>query len=108
MKNIQGEWELSDKSFSKMLDLQDSKQQSETQPTDEVQQNKEELSMIKENKMESIISTDPPEQSPTSEQETEPEGPKNGVFIRRPKGMSFDEFKKFCIKKFREAGLIKD
>lgn len=32
----------------------------------------------------------------------------NGVFIRRAKGQSFEEFKKVCIQRFREAGLIKD
>lgn len=30
------------------------------------------------------------------------------VFIRRAKGMDFEEFKKVCIKQFIEAGLIKD
>jgi len=33
---------------------------------------------------------------------------KNGVFLMRAEGQSFEEFKEFCIKKFREAGLIKD
>jgi len=31
-----------------------------------------------------------------------------GVFIRRAKGMPFEEFKEFCIKRFREAGIIKE
>ena len=33
---------------------------------------------------------------------------KNRVFLMRAEGQSFEEFKEFCIKKFREAGLIKE
>ena len=31
-----------------------------------------------------------------------------GVFLMKAKGQSLEEFKKFCIKRFREAGLITD
>ena len=30
----------------------------------------------------------------------------NGVFITRAKGMPFEEFKKVCIQRFREAGML--
>jgi hypothetical protein len=33
---------------------------------------------------------------------------KKAVFIQRAEGMSFEEFKKACIKRFREAGLLQD
>ena len=33
--------------------------------------------------------------------------PKNGVFLKRGKGQSFDEFKKVCIQRLIDAGLIK-
>ena len=33
---------------------------------------------------------------------------KNGVFLMRAEGQSFEEFKEYCIKKFKEAGLIKE
>ena len=29
------------------------------------------------------------------------------VFLRRAEGQSFEEFKEVCIKRFKEAGLIK-
>lgn len=32
----------------------------------------------------------------------------NGIFIQKAEGMSFEEFKEYCVKKFREAGIIKD
>ena len=34
--------------------------------------------------------------------------PGGGVFILRANGQSIEEFKKICIQRFREAGLIKD
>jgi hypothetical protein len=40
------------------------------------------------------------------ERQPESSPAKNGVFIRRAKGMPFPEFKEFCIKRFREAGII--
>ena len=33
---------------------------------------------------------------------------KNGVFLKRGKGQSFDEFKKVCIQRLIDAGLIKE
>jgi hypothetical protein len=33
---------------------------------------------------------------------------KNGVFIMKAKGQSLEEFKKFCIRRFVEAGIIRD
>jgi hypothetical protein len=33
--------------------------------------------------------------------------PEKAVFMKRAEGQSFEEFKKACIKRFREAGLIK-
>ena len=32
---------------------------------------------------------------------------RNGVFLKRGKGQSFDEFKKVCIQRLIDAGLIK-
>jgi len=43
-----------------------------------------------------------------SDQQPESSSPSKGVFIQRAKGQSFEEFREFCIKRFREAGLIKD
>lgn len=45
---------------------------------------------------------------PPAESEQQTQTPKNGVFIMRAKGHSFEEFKEFCIKQFREAGLLAD
>jgi hypothetical protein len=33
---------------------------------------------------------------------------RNGVFLMRAKGQSLEEFKKVCIKLFRERGIIRD
>lgn len=33
---------------------------------------------------------------------------KNGVFLMRAPEMPFEEFKEYCVKRFREAGLIKN
>lgn len=43
-----------------------------------------------------------------SEQQPPVETSAKAVFIRRAPGMSFEEFKEFCIKRFREAGLLTD
>lgn len=43
-----------------------------------------------------------------SEQQTPDETSPKAVFIRRAKGMSFEEFKKVCIAQFRAAGLLAD
>ena len=44
----------------------------------------------------------------TSEQKTQSTNSRKPVFLMRGEGQSWEEFKKFCIKRFREAGLIKD
>jgi hypothetical protein len=53
----------------------------------------------------------------TTDQSPSPDSPapqpasspaKNGVFLMKAKGQSLEEFKKFCIKRFREAGIIRD
>lgn len=49
--------------------------------------------------------TPPPAES---EQQKPDETSPKAVFIRRAKGMPFEEFKKFCIARFREAGLLAD
>ncbi len=57
---------------------------------------------MKEKDDEKTDGTKQPDQQPVS-------GPrKNGVFLMRAEGQSFEDFKEYCIKKFREAGLIKD
>ena len=33
---------------------------------------------------------------------------KNGVFMMRAEGQTFEEFQKACIKKFRDAGMLKE
>ena len=33
---------------------------------------------------------------------------KNGVFLMRAEGQSLEDFKAYCIKRFKEAGLIKE
>ena len=38
----------------------------------------------------------------------ESEKSRKPVFMQRKKGMPFEEFKKVCIKQFREAGLLHD
>jgi len=42
--------------------------------------------------------------------ESQPESSpaKNGVFLMKAKGQSLEEFKEFCIQRFKEAGLIKE
>lgn len=43
-----------------------------------------------------------------SEQQTPSETSPKAVFIQRAKGMDFEEFKEFYIKRFRAAGLLAD
>jgi len=50
--------------------------------------------------------TEPSDQPAESEQQTP--ASKNGVFLKRGKGQSFEEFKKVCIQRFIDAGLIKE
>lgn len=52
--------------------------------------------------------TDRTHQLTAPEQRTQPTPSGKGVFLLRAKGQSFEEFKKVCIQRFREAGLIKD
>lgn len=50
------------------------------------------------------------DQSPkpdSSEQQPDIKPIKTGVFLMKAKGQSLEEFKVFCVKRFREAGLIK-
>lgn len=50
-----------------------------------------------------------PNQPPNPEEPEKPSGNyENGVFIQKAPGMSFEEFKEYCIRLFREKGLIKD
>ena len=49
---------------------------------------------------------DQSEQTTVSEQQVP--ASRNGVFLKRGKGQSFDEFKKVCIKSLIRAGLIKE
>lgn len=59
--------------------------------------------------MEDTIHHDkPPKSGPSANQTQQPTPSGNGVFLMRAKGQSFEEFRDFCIKRFREAGLIKD
>ena len=48
---------------------------------------------------------DQSEQTTVSEQQVP--ASRNGVFLKRGKGQSFDEFKKVCIQRLIDAGLIK-
>ena len=48
---------------------------------------------------------DQSEQTAVSEQQMP--ASRNGVFLKRGKGQSFDEFKKVCIESLISAGLIK-
>lgn len=47
-------------------------------------------------------------QPTTPEQRTQPTPSGNAVFLMKAKGQSFEEFTEFCVRRFREAGLIKD
>ena len=49
--------------------------------------------------------TDQNDQPAESEQQAP--ASRNGVFLMRGKGQSFDEFKKVCIQRLIDAGLIK-
>ena len=57
---------------------------------------------------ESTTSTDQTQQPTTPEQRTQAKPSGKAVFIMRGEGQSWEEFKEFCVKRFREAGLIKD
>ena len=48
------------------------------------------------------------EQSTASQQRKESSTSKNGVFIMRGEGQSFEEFVEACVKRFIDAGLIKE
>ena len=52
--------------------------------------------------------TDQNEQPTASKQQTPAETIPKPVFIKRAPGMPFDEFKKVCIQRFIDAGLIKE
>jgi len=47
------------------------------------------------------------EQSTTSQQGKEPSVSKNGVFLMRGEGQSWEEFKEIFIQRLIDAGLIK-
>ena len=51
-------------------------------------------------------STDKTPKQDTSQTPMESKDLKQPVFIRRAKGMPFEEFKKVCIEKFRATGLL--
>jgi hypothetical protein len=53
-------------------------------------------------------STDKTPKPDSSEPQPDFKPQKTGVFIKKAEGQSFEEFKEFCIKRFRDAGLIKD
>jgi len=40
--------------------------------------------------------------------ETTSENYQNAVFIMKAKGQSMEDFTEYCIKRFKEAGLIKE
>ena len=48
------------------------------------------------------------EQSTTSQQVTGSPTSKNGVFMMRGKGQSWEEFVRICIQSLKDAGLIKE
>ena len=109
VKDESGNWTLPDKEhWNRLLDLQDLKQQSEPNLPDEAKQNKEELSMIKENKMESTISTKQTETNDISTPKTQLPNSDKRVYIRRGKGMDMDTFNKVCVDLFRQAGMFPD
>ena len=47
------------------------------------------------------------EQSTTTQQATASKPLKNGVFMMRGKGQSWEEFVRICIQSLKDAGLIK-
>jgi len=51
--------------------------------------------------------TDQKEQSTTSQQATASKPSKNGVFMMRGEGQSWEEFVRICIQSLKDAGLIK-
>ena len=52
--------------------------------------------------------TDQTQQQTKSQPPTQSKYSGNGVFVMRAPGMPFEEFKNYCVKLFRERGLIKD
>jgi hypothetical protein len=56
----------------------------------------------------STVSTDQTPKPDSSEPQPDFKPKQTAVFIKRAEGQSFEEFVKFCIKRFREEGLIKD
>ena len=52
--------------------------------------------------------TDQTEQSTTTQQATASKPLKNGVFMMRGKGQSWEEFVRTCIQSLKDAGLIKE
>ena len=52
--------------------------------------------------------TDQKEQSTTTQQATASKPLKNGVFMMRGKGQSWEEFVRICIQSLKDAGLIKE
>ena len=67
-----------------------------------------EESINKDKPTESATATDQTQQPTAPKQRTQPIPGGKGVFLLRAKGQSFEEFKKVCIQRFREAGLLKD
>jgi hypothetical protein len=57
---------------------------------------------------ESIKTTEKTQQPDTLTPQKPSELLKDGVFMMRGEGMSWEEFKKACIKSFKDKGLIKD
>ena len=56
----------------------------------------------------SLQGTDQAQPPAASEQQAPAETSPKAVFIRRAKGMDFEEFKKICIERFRAAALLAD
>ena len=52
-------------------------------------------------------STDQTPNPDLSEPQPDLKPTKRGVFLMKAKGQSLEDFKEFCVKRFREAGLIK-
>jgi hypothetical protein len=56
---------------------------------------------------ESTTSTNQTQQPDTSEQKAPSPISKQGVFMMRAEGQSWEDFKEAVIKRFREAGMLK-
>lgn len=59
-------------------------------------------------KKKELCTAEQKEQQTAREQQMQAKAIPKPVFITRAPGMPFEEFKKVCIQRFREAGLIKD